>query len=264
MTFWMKGKMEGIMLIMVSSTLVILCSTPVGAQIARSPISSPAPAPAPEHVNLTHLFSYAGPFQTFLSYLESTKVLETFQNQANNTEEGITIFAPKDEAFSKLKKPSLSNLTNDQIKSVCLFHALSHYYSLSDFKNLSQMSPVVTFAGGQYSLNFTDVSGTVFVNSGWTKTKVISSVSATDPVAVYEIDKVLLPEAIFGTDIPPTPAPAPAPTPDITPTADTPAADGGGSKSSPASSPSASSKISSLGILTHLVLAYSSGVFLFL
>ncbi|KAL3509981.1 hypothetical protein ACH5RR_029382 [Cinchona calisaya] len=260
----MKGKMQGIMLFMISLTLVLLCAISVGAQIDGSPISSPAPAPAPEHVNLTHLLSYAGPFHTFLNYLESTKVLETFQNQANNTEEGITIFAPNDDAFSKLKNPSLSNLTNDQIKSVCLFHALSHYYSLSDFKNLSQMSPVVTFAGGQYSLNFSDVSGTVFLDSGWTKTKISSSVSATDPVAVYEIDKVLLPEAIFGTDIPPTPAPAPAPAPGIAPAADTPAADGGGSKSSPTSTPStATRRISNLDILTGLVLAFASAKFLF-
>lgn len=251
--------MKGVVLFMISSMLVVLFSQSVNAQKVGSPISSPspAPAPAPDHVNLTHLLSYAGPFHTFLNYLESTKVLETFQNQANNTEEGITIFAPKDEAFSKLKSPSLSNLTNDQIKSVCLFHALPHYYSMSDFKNLSQRSPVITFAGGQYTLNFTDKSGTVSVDSGWTKTKVISSVIATDPVAVYAIDKVLLPEAIFGTDIPPAAAPAPAP--DVSPSADTPAADVGGSKPSPTSPPpSSSGKIGSLNLLAYLFLGFAS------
>ncbi|KAK9285643.1 hypothetical protein L1049_024841 [Liquidambar formosana] len=183
---------------------------------------TPAPAPAPAFVNLTDLLTVAGPFHTFLSYLESTKVIETFQNQANNTEEGITMFVPKDGAFSSLKKPSLSNLTQDQLKKLVLFHALPHYYSLADFKNLSQLSPVTTFAGGQYTLNFTDVSGTVRIGSGWTNTVVSSSVHSTDPVAVYQVDKVLLPEAIFGTDIPPMPAPAPAP--DKSPAADSPAA----------------------------------------
>ncbi|RVW25713.1 Fasciclin-like arabinogalactan protein 7 [Vitis vinifera] len=57
-----------------------------------------------------------------------------------------------------------------------------------------------------------DVAGTVHIGSGWTNTKMSSSVHSTDPVAVYEVDKVLLPEAIFGTDIPPTLAPIPAPT----------------------------------------------------
>lgn len=246
--------------------LLLLCSSAAYAQTSKSPILSPtpAPAPAPEHVNLTDLLTVAGPFHTFLNYLESTKVLETFQDQANKTEEGITIFVPTDSAFSSLKKPSLSNLTADQLKSLILFHALPHYYSLSDFKNLSQSSPIPTFAGGQYTLNFTDVSGTVHLSSGWTDTKVSSSVLSTDPVAIYQVNKVLLPEAIFGTDIPPTPAPAPAP--ETAPAADAPTADGTNGSSSPGSSPGKSSsyRIISWGIWGHFVLAVSAGLVLFL
>lgn len=248
------------MIYMLFSIIGTLFLPSVDAQIAGSPTFSPAPAPAPEYVNLTYLLSYAGPFHTFLNYLESTKVLETFQNQANNTEEGITIFVPKDQAFSSLKSPSLSNLTTDQLKSFCLFHALPHFYTLADFKNLSQMSPVNTLAGGGgYALNFSDVSGTVSLNSGWTRTKVSSAVHSTDPVSIFQVDKVLLPEAIFGTDIPPTPAPAPAP--DISPSADSPSAESDATKSSPSSSPSSSSsfKISSFSVLSQLVLAIGVG-----
>ncbi|KAL6287245.1 hypothetical protein ACE6H2_011635 [Prunus campanulata] len=246
--------------------LLLLCSSAAYAKTSKSPILSPtpAPAPAPEYVNLTELLTVAGPFHTFLNYLESTKVLETFQDQANKTEEGITIFVPTDSAFSSLKKPSLSNLTADQLKSFILFHALPHYYSLSDFKNLSQSSPIPTFAGGQYTLNFTDVSGTVHLSSGWTDTKVSSSVLSTDPVAIYQVNKVLLPEAIFGTDIPPTPAPAPAP--ETAPAADAPTADGTHGLSSPGSSPGKSSsyRIISWGIWGHFVLAVSAVLVLFL
>jgi hypothetical protein len=207
----------------------------------------------------------AGPFHTFLGYLQSTKVIETFQNQANNTEEGITIFVPKDSAFTSLNKPSLANLTADQLKSLCLFHALPHYYSLSDFKNLSGLSPVSTFAGGQYTLNFTDASGTVKIGSGWTNTKVSSSVRSTDPVAIYQVDRVLLPEVIFGTDIPPMPAPAPAP--EVAPAADTPAADAGTTLGSPARSAPAGSdsgRIVSWSVWRHLVLAVFGGLGLLL
>ncbi|XP_059661172.1 fasciclin-like arabinogalactan protein 7 [Cornus florida] len=255
--------MEYKMSFMVSSILVLLCSTSAYAQTVGSPTLSPtpAPAPAPDFVNLTELLTVAGPFSTFLRYLQSTKVIETFQNQANNTEEGITIFVPKDAAFASLKKPSLSNLTADQLKSLCLFHALPHYYSLSDFKNLSDVSPISTFAGGQYSLNFSDVSGTVQLGSGWTTTRVSSSVHSTDPVAIYQINKVLLPEAIFGTDIPPTPAPAPSP--DIAPAADTPTEKSGNELSPASASPSSSYKIISWGIWSHMVLAISGGLFLF-
>ncbi|XP_023641573.1 fasciclin-like arabinogalactan protein 7 [Capsella rubella] len=192
---------------------VIVCSASAKTASPPAPMlpPTPAPAPAPENVNLTELLSVAGPFHTFLDYLLSTGVIETFQNQANNTEEGVTIFVPKDDAFKAQKNPPLSNLTKDQLKQLLLFHALPHYYSLSEFKNLSQSGPVSTFAGGQYSLKFTDVSGTVRIDSLWTRTKVSSSVFSTDPVAVYQVNRVLLPEAIFGTDVPPMPAPAPAP-----------------------------------------------------
>lgn len=243
------------------SAIALLCCTSAYAQAVGSPPTlAPAPAPGPEHVNLTQLLSVAGPFSTFLGYLESTKVIETFQNQANNTEEGITIFVPKDKAFSSLKTPSLSNLTAEQLKSLCLFHALSHYYSLSDFKNLSGTT-VPTLAGGSYTLNLTDISGTILIGSGWTNTKVSSSVRATDPLAVYQVDKVLLPEAIFGTDIPPMPAPAPAP--DIAPAADAPsAADVGKGSASASSSHSSSCRIVISSIWSYLILAIMGGFML--
>lgn len=233
------------------------------APVAMTPTPTPAPAPAPAYVNLTYLLSVAGPFHTFLDYLESTKLIDTFQNQANNTDKGITIFVPKDSAFKALKKPSLSNLSDDQVKSLILFHALPQFYTLADFTDLSAKGPVSTLAGGQYTLNFTDNSGTVHIDSGWSKTKVTSAVHSTDPVSIFQVDKVLLPEAIFGTDIPPTPAPAPSP--DISP-ADAPSADSKDSSSSPTkSSPSKSSshRIMNLSIWSRLVLAVLGGMVLF-
>lgn len=55
--------------------------------------------------------------------------------------------------------------------------------------------------------------GPFILAQGWANTKVSSAVLATYPVAVYQVDKILLPEAIFGTNIPPTRASAPAPAP---------------------------------------------------
>lgn len=253
--------MEFSTIFMVSATVWLLSLPPTSSQITTASAPSfsptPAPAPSPDFVNLTDLLTVAGPFHKFLIYLESTKVIETFQTQANNTEEGITIFVPKDSAFSSLKKPSLSNLTNDQLKSLLLFHALPHYYTLADFKNLSDQSPIITLAGGQFSLNFTDESGTVRLGSGWTDTEVSSSVHSTDPVAVYQVNKVLLPEAIFGTDIPPTPAPSPSP--DISPMADSPSETDG--LSSDSSKPSSSIPSAVSGWWCHyFLLVVSCGV----
>ncbi|KAL3624615.1 hypothetical protein CASFOL_031283 [Castilleja foliolosa] len=226
----------------------IILPAPTNAQKSppaplAGPTPTPAPAPAPEYVNLTYLFSVAGPFHTFLDHLQTTKVIDTFQTQANNTHQGITIFVPKDTAFSHPRR-SLSNLTQDQLKNLLLFHALPRYYSLSDFTDLSRRNPVPTLAGGGlYSLNFTDNSGTIQMTSGWSTSKISSAVHSGDPVSIFQVDSVLLPEAIFGTDIPPTPAPAPAP--EIAPAADSNdqrirgRGAGGGSSSAPNSANSA-------------------------
>lgn len=189
--------------------LMILSST---SHIANSQATlAPAPAPAPPVVNLTDLLSHAGPFLTFLAHIRDTQVIETFQDRAANPTDGITIFAPSDSAFSSLNtlSPPLSNLTRDQLQSLLLFHALPTYYTLTDLsKNLSGTT-ATTLAGARYSLNLTDdSSGTITVDSGWTRTAITSSVYSTAPVAVYAVGHVLIPEAIFGTAPPPLP-PAP-------------------------------------------------------
>ncbi|XP_058070746.1 fasciclin-like arabinogalactan protein 7 [Magnolia sinica] len=263
------SSMELPKILMIITTLVLLNSHSTTSQTVGSPSPSPlpspppspAPAPAPDFVNLAALLSVAGPFQKFLNYLQSTQVIKTLQDQANNTQQGITIFVPKDVAFSSLKKPSLSNLTQDQLKSLLLFHALPQYYTLSDFKSLSGSGPVSTLAGGSYTLNFTDVTGTVHVSSGWSNTNVSSSVHSTDPVALYQVDKVLLPEAIFGA--PPPPSPAPAPAPDIAPAGDA-ISDGSGDGSSSKSSTSASSYRTRFRALDGLVLVVFTGFIVWL
>ncbi|KAJ8748310.1 hypothetical protein K2173_001729 [Erythroxylum novogranatense] len=264
--------MEIYSILLLCSTLLLFFTAPIYAQTSSPPAPtptptsspSPAPAPAPAYVNLTHLLSVAGPYTTFLSYLESTKVIDTFQNQANNTEEGITVFVPPNQAFDSLKRPSLAKLTQDQLKQLMLFHALPHYYSLSDFKNLSQVGPATTFAGaGQFALNFTDTSGTVHLDSGWTRTKITSSMDSTDPVAIYRVENVLLPEAIFGTNIPPVPAPASAP--ETSPAADSPAADASAKIHAPGTSPPSSShRIINLGVWSQMVFAVSGVLVLLL
>lgn len=239
------------------NVLVLFGSSPLEARAAGPVSPSPAPAPAAEFLNLTDLLTVAGPFHTFLNYLVSSKVIDTFQNQANNTQQGITIFVPKDTAFSSLKKPALTNLTKEQLKSLLLFHALPKYYSLADFESLSRSNPVNTYAGGSYTLNFTYTSGTIHVISGWSDTKISSSVHSTVPVAVYQVDKVLLPQAIFGVPPPPSSTPAPAPAPTTVPTADSSSSAPSGDASdasSPKSNSTASSSYRVNSIMSYLIL----------
>ncbi|XP_020595163.1 fasciclin-like arabinogalactan protein 7, partial [Phalaenopsis equestris] len=220
------------------SSILTLWISPINAQSPPAPLlspsPSPAPAPGPHLVNLTDLLSVAGPFHTFLNYLLQTNVIQTFQNQANNTNQGITIFVPSDSAFADLQKPSLTNLSEDQLKSLLLYHAFPNYYSLSDFQKLSSKNPVSTFAGGQYTLNVTDTSGLIQVGSDWSNPKISSSVYSTYPVSVYEVNNVLLPKAIVTTA--PAYAPAPAPAPDHSPNLDLAPTSGKGKGEAPKSS----------------------------
>jgi len=248
--------------------LAIVLSSPTTAQ--KSPPApatpvlppAPAPAPAPHHVDLADLLSVAGPFHTFLEYLQKTNVIETFQNQANNTKEGITIFVPKDSAFAALKKTTFANLTQDQLKSLLLYHALPKYYSLAEFNKLSTLNPVATFAGSQYTLNLTYDMGTIQVKSMWSNPKISSSVYSTRPVAVYEVNKVLLPMQIFKSDPPLAPAPAPAPDAKASDVAPNPTSGKAASGKAKADEKNSSYQVG-VSVVTYLALAVSGGLMLF-
>ncbi|KAL6859015.1 hypothetical protein ACP4OV_018017 [Aristida adscensionis] len=254
--------------ILTVAMLAIVLSSPAVAQHKSPPAPpasvlppSPAPAPAPRHVDLADLLSVAGPFHTFLEYLQKTNVLETFQNQANNTKVGITIFVPKDSAFAALKKTTFANLTQDQLKSLILYHALPKYYSLAEFNKLSSQNPVATFAGSQYTINCTDNMGSIRLQSMWSNPKISSSVYSTAPVAVYEVDKVLLPMQIFKSDPPLAPAPAPAPDAKASDVAPSPMSAKSTSAKAKAEEKNSSYHVG-VGIVNYLVLAISGGLML--
>ncbi|CAM0904226.1 unnamed protein product [Alopecurus aequalis] len=192
------------------STLLCLALSG-GALSQRMPVTeTPAPAPAPRYVHLADLLSLAGPYGTFLEYLTKADVIKTFQSQANDTKQGITIFAPQNSAFAAVDQAALSNLTADQLRSLMFHHATPRYYPLSAFSALAAKSPVSMYA---YKVNVTDATGTIRVVSGWATAKLVSSVYSTSPVALYALDSVLLPKEIFPTapEVTPVAAPAPAP-----------------------------------------------------
>ncbi|KAF8715048.1 hypothetical protein HU200_027595 [Digitaria exilis] len=208
--------------------IAVLClALPLAAlsQSAQPPVAdTPAPAPAPHHVNLTDLLSLAGPYGTFLDYLERTDVLRTLQSMANATDvdashPGLTVFAPEDSAFAAVDAAALSNLTSDELRTLMLCHAAPRYLPLSSFAALAASGPVATLAGGsQCAVNVTYAAGRISVASGWTsKARLVTSVYSTRPVAVYALDAVLLPRQVFPAEpAVAAPVPAPAPSPPVT------------------------------------------------
>jgi hypothetical protein len=107
----------------------------------------------------------------------------------------------------------LAGLKKHQLKNLMMYHALARFYALKEFDGLRRANPVTTFAGGLYTVNVTYDAGGIRLLSRWAEAKIVGTVYGTAPMAVYEVDRVLLPEAIFRVQPPvdatPTePAPA--------------------------------------------------------
>ncbi|KAG9453388.1 hypothetical protein H6P81_006292 [Aristolochia fimbriata] len=171
--------------------------------------SSPAPAPAGP-TNISAILEKAGQFTTLLRLLRVTQVGDQINTQLNNSNQGLTLFAPPDNAFSSLKSGTLNSLSDQEKVSLVQFHILPTFLSMSQFQTVS--NPVRTQAGnsaaGEYPLNVTTSGNQVNVSTGVDDATVANTIYTDGQLAVYQVDKVLLPLDIFG---PKSPAPAPSP-----------------------------------------------------
>ncbi|GMI99705.1 FASCICLIN-like arabinogalactan 6 [Hibiscus trionum] len=170
-----------------------------------------APAPAPSGpLNFTAILDKNGQYTYFLRFLADTQVGSQVQNQLNTTSEGFTVFAPTDNAFNNLKPGLINSLDPQKKVQLVLYHVLPKYYSLNDLQFVS--NPVRTQAtsqnGASFGLNFTGQNNQVNVSSGMVETLVNNALYQKKPLAVYQVDKVLLPEGLFEAN---SPAAAPSP-----------------------------------------------------
>ncbi|KAJ0021106.1 hypothetical protein Pint_32191 [Pistacia integerrima] len=180
--------------------IVTLTPPPLGAPIPSGPI------------NVIRILEQAGRFTLFIRLLKATTVIDQIEHQLNNTNGRMTIFAPTDSAFSTLSSGTLNSLTDPQKESLIQFHVLSSYIAQSQFQTAS--NPLRTNAGDnsryRYQLNATSYSNSINISTGITNASVSAVIYSDGQLAVYQVDKVLLPWEIFGSK-PPATAPAPAP-----------------------------------------------------
>ncbi|KAK4745370.1 hypothetical protein SAY87_011682 [Trapa incisa] len=213
-----------VLLAILSSALLVVHS-PAGT-LAQTP-AAPAPSP-PGPLNFTGILAKAGQYTTFIHLLTvETQVAKQIDNQLNTSTEGLTVFAPTDNAFNNLKAGTLNSLSTEKQVQLLLFHVLPKYYSLQSLVTVS--NPVRTQAN--YGLNFTGLANTnqVNVSTGLVETLVNNALYQQSPLAVYQVDKVLLPPELFE-------APAPAGSPPPTSTASS----GGSNSTTTAKSPTSS------------------------
>ncbi|MCD7471327.1 Fasciclin-like arabinogalactan protein 11 [Datura stramonium] len=162
--------------------------------------------------NITQILEKAGQFTTLIRLMKVTQVGDQINTQLNNSNQGMTVFAPTDNAFSSLKSGTINSLSAQQQVQLVQFHVLPNFISMSQFQTVS--NPLRTQAGdaspGDFPLNVTTSGNQVNVSTGVDDATVANTIYTDGQLAVYQVDKVLQPLSIFAASAPAT-APAPAP-----------------------------------------------------
>jgi len=187
--------------------ITLLCTT------TTTTVAQPAPAPGPPApTNITKILEKASQFTTLIRLFSITKVGDQINTQLNNSNQGMTVFAPTDNAFSSLSAGTLNSLSDQQKDELIQFHVIPTFISTSQFQTLS--NPLRTQAGDSttynFPLNITTSGNQANLTTGVVNATVANTVYTDGSLAVYEVDKVLLPMNLFGPQ-PPAAAPAPQP-----------------------------------------------------
>ncbi|KAL2331661.1 hypothetical protein Fmac_019242 [Flemingia macrophylla] len=194
-----------------ASTVILLITLTIFLK-AQAQAQAPAPSPSGT-LNLTAILEKGGQYTTLIRLLQETQQLTQIESQLKSNSQGFSLFAPTDNAFMNLKSGALNGLTDDQKVKLILFHVTPKYYSLSDLLTVS--NPVRTQATekeGTWGLNFTGKGQQLNVSTGVVDTPVNNALREKFPLAVYQVDKVLLPLELFGEkDKTPSSSSAPSP-----------------------------------------------------
>ncbi|KAK0605995.1 hypothetical protein LWI29_032955 [Acer saccharum] len=198
----------------------VLPSPPAPPALVPSPPAPPALVPAPPAsapapagpTNVTKILEKASGFSLFIRLLKATSTIDQITHQLNDSNNGMTIFAPSDNAFTSLSSGTLNGLNDQQKAALIQFHVIPSYIPISQFQTVS--NPLRTNAGDnsryKYPLNVISYStSSVNISTGITNSSVTGTVYSDGQLAVYQVDKVLLPYDLFGVK-PPAPAPSPS------------------------------------------------------
>ncbi|VAH78176.1 hypothetical protein VPH35_052440 [Triticum aestivum] len=190
---------------------IVVVAAALLALVAVSQAQAPGPSATPAGPpNVTAILVKGGQYTTFMRLMKETQQDTQLNSQLNNSfnGNGYTVFAPTDNAFNNLKPGTLNSLTQQQQVSLVQAHILPQYYTMESFQTAS--NPVRTQASGEkepITVNIVATNNQVNVTTGLVEVAVNNALSAVKPLAVYSVDKVLLPQALFGAK---APAPAPA------------------------------------------------------
>ena len=160
----------------------------VGLLTAAGPAPEPV-SPASNHLddaaekNIVETAQAAGSFDTLLKAATAAGLAETLA-----TKDGLTVFAPTDEAFAKLPEGALEGLLADkeQLKAVLLYHVVAGEVMAKDVVGLDGKQ-VETLSGKKVRVKVKD--GAVMLG----KAKVVKTDIKASNGVIHVIDTVLLP-----------------------------------------------------------------------
>ncbi|KAD6453192.1 hypothetical protein R6Q59_014951 [Mikania micrantha] len=174
-----------------------------------SPIIAPGilkSSPAALDVNFTSLLEEAG-CKTFAKMISDAGVLEIYQTVEPR---GLTLFAPTDAAFKAPGLPDFNNLTNAEVDSLLLYHAIACY--VPKVSLMTEKNPIRTLASNEingFYLTVRSKGDSVMIDSGMDASRVESTVLDSVPISILKIDQVLFPAGFYAK--PPYPAAVPVP-----------------------------------------------------
>jgi len=126
----------------------------------------------------------AGDFQTLAAALTAADLIDTLKGEGP-----FTVFAPTDEAFSKLPAGTVENLLKpenlDQLTAILTYHVVAGAVTADQIVNLTQAATV----NGQ-SIDISVAASKVMVDGA---TVVAADIMASNGV-IHVIDSVILPE----------------------------------------------------------------------
>lgn len=121
------------------------------------------------------------------------------------------MFCPMDDPF-KAFLPKYKNLTASKKASFLEFFGVPMYQSLSMLKsNNGLMNTLATDGASKFDFTVQNEGEEVTLKTRVNTVKITRTLIDEQPVAIYTIDKVLLPKELFKAALSPAPAPAPAP-----------------------------------------------------
>ncbi|XP_051133633.1 fasciclin-like arabinogalactan protein 1 [Andrographis paniculata] len=173
-----------------------------------TPSPLPPPPPLPSQWNFTAFMS-DGICKVFARVLlANTPAQDSF---AGSVAGGLTIFCPDDDAMKSFI-PKYMDLSGNDKRSLLQYHATPVYLSVKALQSVS--SPVKTLAtagDGKYGFTVESSGIDVTIETGIVKAKIVKVVKDEKPLAIYALDKALLPRELSSPAPPVAEAPEDSP-----------------------------------------------------